>query len=381
MGDATEEAEGTLGELQDQIKAAKEAASQLEEESKPLQADVKAKKAEIEEAKASEKSLKEQLAEEEKNLKKLKKELTAVEERTAKAKKEEEEARANAEAALAALEEVATTDVEATLDTGESMAPGQQSMDAGEKKEGDAMTPNGSSWSTGLCSCCVMPGSTYTTTFPGGCTLCLKTCLCPCWILGDINNFNKEKEKASCPGGCCGGCCLGCLCTPCFMCRAAPTVAEFAGFQEGKCKACMCTCCCPQCYIGRVHRETLIIKISEGGGSSVTPVRWSTGLCQCCAQPGGCGVCCKAFVVPCMLCGGINRFLKENEAPACAGGCPGGCCLGCCCTPCFLCKTAPAVAEKAGKTEGKCRSFCTACFCPCCYTMQVQRETLLCSTA
>lgn len=251
------------------------------------------------------------------------------------------------------------------------MAPGQETMDKGVKKEGDTITPNGSTWSTGLCSCCAKPG---------GCGLCLKTFICPCWILGDINNFIREREKPGCPGGCCGGCCLGCLCTSCHMCRAAPAVAEIAGFQEGKCKACMCTCCCPQCYIGRVHRETLIIKNAEGGGSSAAEsVGWSTGLFQCCAQPGGCGVCFKAFICPCMLCGGINRFLKENEAPACPGGCPGGCCLGLCCHPCFFCKTAPAVAEKAGKTEGKCRSFCTACFCPCCYTMQVHRETLLCS--
>jgi len=390
----TEELQGEkLGELQEQVTKAEEATSELEKKTKSLQADIKTllgsarqvrtdcyecpvarKKAEIEEAKESEKKHKEQLAEEEKSLKKLKKELEAAEERTVKAKKDEEEARDAASALENLADEVANA-AEACVDElaanveGLMDAPGQEHM---AKKEGDTITPNGSAWSTQLCCCCAKPG---------GCCLCLKTFICPCWILGNINQFTLEKEKPGCPGGCCGGCCLGCLCTPCYMCRAAPTVADSAGFQESKWKACICTCCCPQCYVGQVHRETLIIKNSESGGTSTAPERWTSGLFHCCAQPGGCGVCCKSFFCPCWLCGGINRFLKENEAAACPGGCPGGCCLGCCCHPCFFCRAAPAVADKNGKTEGKWRAFCTACFCPCCYTMQVYRETLLCSTA
>merc|ERR1712216_582649 len=71
---------------------------------------------------------------------------------------------------------------------------------------------------------------------------------------------------------------------------------------------------------------------------------WSTGLCSCCAQPGG--------------------FL---------GGCLGSALGG---WSCFMCFDAPQVAEKSGFEESGCKAFCCS-VCPFtapCYMMQVYRE-------
>merc|ERR1712178_188660 len=105
--------------------------------------------------------------------------------------------------------------------------------------------------------------------------------------------------------------------------------------------------------------------------------KWSTGLCKCCAKPGGVGLCCKSFCCPCMISGKLNAYLKEQEVPACPGGCGGGCCLGCCCFPCFMRKAGPAVATLASKEEGKCRACMCGMCCPCCYLSQVFREHLI----
>jgi len=104
---------------------------------------------------------------------------------------------------------------------------------------------------------------------------------------------------------------------------------------------------------------------------------WSTGLCNCCAQPGGIGLCLKDFCCPCFVLGRINASLKLNGSSPCPGGCIGGCCLGCCCEPCYMCSAAPAVARRAGKEEGACKAFCKGLCCPCCYITQVHRETLI----
>merc|ERR1711924_225337 len=122
-------------------------------------------------------------------------------------------------------------------------APAQQTMESG----GAA----GERWSSGLLKCCSKPG---------GVKLCCKTFLCPCLVTGALNAHLKEEAKSACPGGKCGGCTVGCLCLPCFMCRAAPKVAELAEKREAKWKACLCTMCCPCCYLEQVYRETLIMK-------------------------------------------------------------------------------------------------------------------------
>jgi len=254
-------------------------------------------------------------------------------------------------------------------------------------------------WSTGLCSCCAKPGG------PG---LCVKSFCCPCLVTGKMNASLKVDGIAPCPGGCPGGCCLGCCCFPCYMCKAGPAVANKVGRVEGKCKACMCGLCCPCCYMSQVMRETLLAPTgdpaAEGGAGSpkaagveeaplqetmgeegeakpkpekAAGAKWSTGLCKCCAKPGGVGLCCKGCLCPCMITGKLNKHLKEKEVPACPGGCGGGCCLGCCCMPCFMRKAGPAVATMGGFEEGKCRACMCGMCCPCCYLEQVFRETLI----
>ena len=38
--------------------------------------------------------------------------------------------------------------------------------------------------------------------------------------------------------------------------------------------------------------------------------RWSTGLCDCCAFPGGCGLFCVTWCCPCITAGQNNQWLK-----------------------------------------------------------------------
>lgn len=108
---------------------------------------------------------------------------------------------------------------------------------------------------------------------------------------------------------------------------------------------------------------------------------WSTGLCSCCARPGGVGPFLKAFCCPCLVLGRINASLKLHGSNPCPGGCLGGCCLGCFCVPCYMRSAAPAVARRAGKEEGKCKACICAMCCPCCYIAQVYRETLIISAS
>mmetsp|Transcript_31445 Transcript_31445/g.68881 ORF Transcript_31445/g.68881 Transcript_31445/m.68881 type:complete len:120 (+) Transcript_31445:84-443(+) len=98
---------------------------------------------------------------------------------------------------------------------------------------------------------------------------------------------------------------------------------------------------------------------------------WSTGLCECCAQPGGCCLCLRTIFCPCTVVGDINEFVKG----------PGGFCGGCLLTfcgfgACVMCFTAPQVAEKAGFEESGALAYVKACLpCTgCCYMCEVQRE-------
>ena len=110
------------------------------------------------------------------------------------------------------------------------------------------------------------------------------------------------------------------------------------------------------------------------GHPTTTPVSMSgfaTGLCECCAQPGGCGLCVRNFFCPCTVVGDINAHVG---GPC---GFVGGCLpamLGC--HACVMCFDVPQVAEKSGFEEGGCKA-CICATCPltgCCYVMQVHRE-------
>ncbi|CAE8617473.1 unnamed protein product [Polarella glacialis] len=104
---------------------------------------------------------------------------------------------------------------------------------------------------------------------------------------------------------------------------------------------------------------------------------WDTGLCDCCANPGGCGLCCRASFCPCTVLGDINGRMNGP------GGFCGGCCVAgllgneCCC-PCFCMGfLAPQVAAKSGFQESGCKACCLTA-CPCttvCYMCQVWRQT------
>lgn len=111
------------------------------------------------------------------------------------------------------------------------------------------------------------------------------------------------------------------------------------------------------------------------------PPVWSSGLCSCCAKPGGAGLCMKSFCCPCLITGKINGYLKLNEAGPCPGGCFGGCCLGCCCTPCYMCKVAPKIAKMNNRVEGGCKACMCGTCCPCCYIRQVYHETMVMTPA
>merc|ERR550532_286948 len=98
---------------------------------------------------------------------------------------------------------------------------------------------------------------------------------------------------------------------------------------------------------------------------------WSTDLCSCCADPGGCGLCFRAACCPCTVTGDIN-----SEVEVVPMGFLGGCLCGALCEPCFMMVAAPKVAEKKGKDESAGKALCCSC-CPCtscCYLQQVWRE-------
>mmetsp|Transcript_61295 Transcript_61295/g.114638 ORF Transcript_61295/g.114638 Transcript_61295/m.114638 type:complete len:113 (+) Transcript_61295:69-407(+) len=102
------------------------------------------------------------------------------------------------------------------------------------------------SWSAGACDCCGQPG---------GCCLCVRASLCPCTIMGDIN----ERIGGQC--GFLGGCVFGCILEPCCLTSMAMTVAQKANVEEGCFKALCCSVCCPCCYMLQIYKETEIKNI------------------------------------------------------------------------------------------------------------------------
>jgi len=387
------EAEKQAEEKEAEVADLSEAKDKLEGDQKKVKADAEKKGGELEKIKKSIAEVKANLEAEQTAAAEAKKQLAGAEERAEKA--ESELATKVKEAEELALQAEATK-VEAETKQQELSAREEaiaKVVSESTKKTGGAKVQKPVVWANGLCSCC-----------KGGKGLCLKTFCCPCVIVGKLNVTLKLNGSAPCPGGCPGGCCLGCCCLPCYMCKAAPAIAKKSGTQESKCNACLCTTCCPCCYLSRVHRETLKEGWMEGSGESpksdaplqetmgeggegaekATPAatagtKWSTGLCKCCAQPGGVKLCCKAMLCPCLVTCKLNQYLIANETGGTCpgGGCLGGCCCGCLCLPCFMRRAAPAVAVAAGKEEGKCRACMCGMCCPCCYLEQVFRETLI----
>jgi len=374
------EAEKKVEAMEAEIAEVKEAKDKIDAQAKKIEKDVEKKGTEFEKIKKQLDQAKADLEAEKAAVEAAKAAATELQDRAETAEKELETKKAEAEEIQRQADEMK---VEAEKKLEEVVAQEVMKEDV-LVKQLQAKEKPPPVWSTGLCTCCAKPG---------GVGLCLKGFCCPCMITGKINAYLKLDGGAPCPGGCPGGCCLGCCCEPCYMCKAAPAIAKKNGKEEGKCKACLKATCCPCCYMTQVYRETLVLAETGGvapeqqemgketsGAAAATDksaTKWSTGLCKCCAKPGGCGLCCKAFICPCMISGKLNKYLKEQEVSACPGGCGGGCCLGCCCFPCFMRKAGPAVATLAGKQEGKCRACMCGMCCPCCYLEQVFREHLL----
>merc|ERR1740138_900333 len=90
---------------------------------------------------------------------------------------------------------------------------------------------------------------------------------------------------------------------------------------------------------------------------------YQTGLCSCCAAPGGVGLCCRTCFCPCTVMGDIHA--KAEGSFIC------GCLLGL--TPLMCCAMAMD-APKIKQDESCVKAFlCTIC-CPHCFMMQVWRE-------
>mmetsp|Transcript_85638 Transcript_85638/g.222752 ORF Transcript_85638/g.222752 Transcript_85638/m.222752 type:complete len:122 (+) Transcript_85638:66-431(+) len=113
-----------------------------------------------------------------------------------------------------------------------------------------------SKWSTGTFECCKEPGGSF---------LCVKTCCCPCFTIGDIN------EAIDGPGGWAGGCLGDCILTWCCdlycLCPLYQglEVAKKANFEESVLRAIVCSCCCCGCYTCQQAREVSIKNIGKGG--------------------------------------------------------------------------------------------------------------------
>ncbi|GIL81279.1 hypothetical protein Vretimale_1095 [Volvox reticuliferus] len=105
---------------------------------------------------------------------------------------------------------------------------------------------------------------------------------------------------------------------------------------------------------------------------------WSTGLCECCAAPGGCGTCCYAYCCPCCQYGQNIGRMPAGEV-CCGGNCCGACCcyfilmeLGLCC---FLhCGARSWLRKKYSIPGDPCQDCCTALCCAPCAMCQEHRE-------
>ncbi|CAE8642347.1 unnamed protein product [Polarella glacialis] len=93
---------------------------------------------------------------------------------------------------------------------------------------------------------------------PGGAMLFLKSCCCPCLVIGDIH-----RRAGGIGGFACGCISSTCCCpwAPCVMAMSAQVIAQRAGSEESPMKACCLTACCHPCYLSQVSRECIIKQI------------------------------------------------------------------------------------------------------------------------
>lgn len=114
------------------------------------------------------------------------------------------------------------------------------------------------SWSHGIAECAEDPG---------GCSLCWRTMLCPCLVLGEIH----QQADGHC--GFLGGA-VGCLCLPYMLAIDAPLLASSAGFEESSLKAFLCSCSpCGPCYIIQLRKECYKLAAQKEQQKNLTQLR------------------------------------------------------------------------------------------------------------
>jgi Cys-rich protein (TIGR01571 family) len=92
---------------------------------------------------------------------------------------------------------------------------------------------------------------------------------------------------------------------------------------------------CPCAQLSGTHRQnhnqiTLAPILDPAPWEVDTGRRWRTGLCACCATPGGACLCLRAFACPCLVLSENVRRLGPSDARC--GGRP----LAACCAMCVL---------------------------------------------
>ncbi|GLI61088.1 hypothetical protein VaNZ11_003303 [Volvox africanus] len=105
---------------------------------------------------------------------------------------------------------------------------------------------------------------------------------------------------------------------------------------------------------------------------------WSSGLCECCAAPGGCGTCCYAYCCPCCQYGQNIARMPAGEV-CCGGNCYGACLcyfiameFGVCC---FVhCCARSWLRKKYSIPGDPCQDCCAALCCAPCAMCQEHRE-------
>lgn len=100
--------------------------------------------------------------------------------------------------------------------------------------------------------------------------------------------------------------------------------------------------------------------------------KFSTGLCDCCAEPGGCGLCMVTYCCPCFVCG------KNAEGAKLSGGYWLGCCLSLIpiVNAYWGCQAAVKTLEsKPGNPKpDEMMEFLKVCCCPACSVCRIRRE-------
>ncbi|KAG2454282.1 hypothetical protein HYH02_001313 [Chlamydomonas schloesseri] len=104
---------------------------------------------------------------------------------------------------------------------------------------------------------------------------------------------------------------------------------------------------------------------------------WSTGMCDWCAPPGGCGICLLACLCPCCMYGQYGELMPPTVC--CGGSCGGSCCamyaLSIIGVPCVLQMQARGHLRMKYNIPGSaCNDCCLTCWCSPCTMCQEYRE-------